>query len=203
MKIREWLHIFSSPVILLRGSHLAKRRFDLIFYWEDDAGYGDKQSWKEQDKIKKEKRMSMEINEMQEMNERAKKALEYHKKGYNCSQAVACSFCEEFGVDEETMFRIAEGFGFGMGMMDICGAVTGMFMVMGLDNSVGNPDNGKLTKADTYKKVKEYANRFKEKNGTYYCRELKSVVDGKQRVSCDQCILDAVALTESYLANRG
>ena len=50
--------------------------------------------------------MSMEINEMQEMNERAKKALEYHKKGYNCSQAVACSFCEEFGVDEETMFRI-------------------------------------------------------------------------------------------------
>ncbi len=57
-------------------------------------------------------------------------------------------------MDEETMFRIAEGFGFGMGMMDICGAVTGMFMVMGLDNSVGNPDNGKLTKADTYKKVK-------------------------------------------------
>lgn len=147
--------------------------------------------------------MSMEINEMQEMNERAKKTLEYHKKGYNCAQAVACSFCEEFGVDEETMFRISEGFGFGMGMMDICGAVTGMFMVMGLDNSIGNPDNGKLTKADTYKKVKEYANRFKEKNGTYYCRELKSVVDGKQRVSCDQCILDAVALTESYLANRG
>ena len=49
-------------------------------------------------------------------------------------------------MDEETMFRIAEGFGFGMGMMDICGAVTGMFMVMGLDNSVGNPDNGKLKK---------------------------------------------------------
>ena len=50
--------------------------------------------------------MSMEINEMQEMNERAKKALEYHKKGYNCSQAVACSFCEEFGVDEETLSLI-------------------------------------------------------------------------------------------------
>ena len=44
--------------------------------------------------------MSMEINEMQEMNERAKKALEYHKKGYNCSQAVACSFCEEFGLGD-------------------------------------------------------------------------------------------------------
>ena len=37
---------YTHLVILLRGSHLAKRRFDLIFYWEDDAGYGDKQSWK-------------------------------------------------------------------------------------------------------------------------------------------------------------
>ena len=121
--------------------------------------------------------MSMEINVMQEMNERAKKALEYHKKGYNCSQAVACSFCEEFGVDEETMFRIAEGFGFGMGMMDICGAVTGMFMVMGLDNSVGNPDNGKLTKADTYKKVKS-----KLRPMHFRCGCADGKLPGKQRI---------------------
>ena len=52
MKIREWLHIFSSPVILLRGSHLAKRRFDLIFYWEDDAGYGDNKVGNEFEKNK-------------------------------------------------------------------------------------------------------------------------------------------------------
>ena len=88
------------------------------------------------------------------MNTKAEKALEYHKKGYNCAQAVACSFCEEFGVDKETMFGIAEGFGFGMGMMDMCGAVTGMLMVIGMENSVGNPEKGKLTKADTYKKNK-------------------------------------------------
>ncbi len=46
--------------------------------------------------------MSMEINEMQEMNERAKKALDIHKKGYNCSSSSGMFFlCEEFGVDEE------------------------------------------------------------------------------------------------------
>ena len=45
-------------------------------------------------------------------------ALEYHKKGYNCTQAVACAFCGEFGVSEEEMYKIAEGFGLGMGMMD-------------------------------------------------------------------------------------
>lgn len=129
--------------------------------------------------------------------------MEYHKKGYNCAQAVACSFCREFGVDEETMFRIAEGFGFGMGMMDMCGAVTGMFMAIGLDNSIGDPGKGKITKADTYKKVKEYAQRFREKNGSFYCRELKGVESGKMLASCDQCIADAVALTEEYLKDHG
>ena len=56
------------------------------------------------------------------MSTKVEKALELHDKGYNCAQAVACSFCEEFGVDQETMFKISEGFGFGMGMMDTCGA---------------------------------------------------------------------------------
>ena len=50
------------------------------------------------------------------MSTKVEKALELHDKGYNCAQAVACSFCEEFGVDQETMFKISEGFGFGMGM---------------------------------------------------------------------------------------
>lgn len=136
------------------------------------------------------------------MNSRTEKALEFHKKGYNCAQAVVCSFCEDFGVDEETAFRMAEGFGFGMGMMDMCGAVTGMFMVIGMENSVGDPEKGKLTKGDTYKKVKEYAAKFREKNSTLYCRELKGVESGTPIISCDQCIADAVSLTEKYLEGR-
>ena len=53
------------------------------------------------------------------MSTKAEKAIAFHDKGYNCAQAVACSFCEEFGIDQEEMFRIAEGFGFGMGIMDM------------------------------------------------------------------------------------
>ncbi len=136
------------------------------------------------------------------MSKRAEKAVELHKKGYNCAQSVACSFCQEFGVDQETMFRISEGFGFGMGMMEMCGTVSGMCMVIGLDNSIGNPEKGKITKADTYKKVREYAAKFKEKNGSFCCRELKGVESGKMLASCDQCIADAVELTEQYLADR-
>ena len=94
------------------------------------------------------------------MSTKAEQAIAFHNKGYNCAQAVACAFCKEFGVEEEEMFRISEGFGFGMGMMEVCGALSGMIMVIGLENSVGNLDNGKPTKADTYKKVKEYVKKF-------------------------------------------
>ena len=133
------------------------------------------------------------------MSTKVEKALELHGKGYNCAQAVACSFCEEFGVDQETMFKISEGFGFGVGMMDMCGAVTGMMMVIGMDNSIGNLENGKSTKADTYKKTKEFAEKFRQKNGTYYCRDLKGVSGKVKVVPCPQCIADAVELTEMYL----
>ena len=91
------------------------------------------------------------------MSTKAEKAIAFHDKGYNC---------EEFGIDQEEMFRIAEGFGFGMGIMDMCGALSGMMMVIGLENSVGDPEKGKLTKGDTYKKVKAYINKFAEQNGS-------------------------------------
>lgn len=66
------------------------------------------------------------------MSTKAEYAISLHDKGYNCAQAVACTFCKEFGVDEQEMFKIAEGFGLGMGMMEMCGALSGMMMVIGL-----------------------------------------------------------------------
>ena len=36
------------------------------------------------------------------MSEAVKKALEYHAKGYNCAQSVACAFCDRLGKDEKT-----------------------------------------------------------------------------------------------------
>ena len=136
------------------------------------------------------------------MSTKVEHAEELHNKGYNCAQAVACSFCKEYGIDEETMFRIAEGFGLGMGTMEMCGALSGMAMIIGLDNSVGNLENGKATKGDTYKKIREFVQKFKEKNGSYICRELKGVDTGKVLCSCPQCIADAVELTEKYLESK-
>ena len=74
------------------------------------------------------------------MTNRVKKALENHRKGYNCAQAVACVFCDEFGKDEKEVFEIMEAFGFGMGTMGTCGAVSAMAAVAGMKESDGNLD---------------------------------------------------------------
>ena len=63
------------------------------------------------------------------MESKKETAVEKFKKGYNCCQAVACTYCEELGIPEKDMFRLAEGFGSGIGgLKDTCGAVMGMFL---------------------------------------------------------------------------
>lgn len=92
--------------------------------------------------------------------------------GYNCSQAVLIAFCEDFGLEKETALKISEPFGGGMGRMrEVCGTVTGMFMVIGL--AMGNSDaKDGSTKKNVYKSVQELAEKFKQDNGSIICREL-------------------------------
>ena len=132
------------------------------------------------------------------MTERAERAQSLHNKGYNCAQAVVCAYCDLFGLDEETAYKMAEGFGLGMGMMDTCGALSAAFMLAGMQGSKGTEHPGE-TKAQTYKTTKMLAAAFREKNGTYLCRELKGIAYGKMRRSCPGCIEDACSLIETAL----
>ena len=45
------------------------------------------------------------------MTERAKLAQDFHKQGYNCAQAVVCAYCDLVGLDRDTAYKMAEGFG--------------------------------------------------------------------------------------------
>ena len=112
------------------------------------------------------------------MTEREERAQRLHDSGYNCAQAVVCAYCDRFGLDENTAFKMAEGFGLGMGLMEVCGALTGAFMLAGCKQSKGCSHPGE-TKAQTYKLTKALAAAFEEKNGTYLCRTLKGVPDGE------------------------
>lgn len=63
-------------------------------------------------------------------------AAQKHKDGFNCCQAVLCTYNDLLGVNEETTFRCAEGCGLGIaGMFLTCGSVCGMEMPAGLKNS--------------------------------------------------------------------
>ena len=100
------------------------------------------------------------------------------------------------------MFRISEGFGLGMGMMEMCGALSGMTMIIGLENSVGDPEKGAPTKTQTYKAVQKYINKFKENNGSYICRELKGVETKKVQSNfgaTEDLVVDGKALGREIL----
>ena len=136
---------------------------------------------------------------MKSIEERVAEIKDKHTRGYNCAQIVLCSYAEELGIDEETLFRISEGFGAGMGgMMQTCGAVTAMFMALGLANSSGDLQACD-TKPQTMKKVRELAAEFEKKNGSIVCRELKGIDTGKVLRSCDGCIEDAIRILGEYL----
>jgi len=106
------------------------------------------------------------------MSDRVKRAEELFKSGYNCSQAVLAAFADKYGLDEKMALRISSSFGGGMGRMrEVCGAVSGMFMVAGLENGSYDSSDREGKKAN-YDLVVKLANEFKEANGTIYCKEL-------------------------------
>lgn len=132
------------------------------------------------------------------MNTKAERAIELHKKGYNCAQAVACVFCDKLNRDEKDVFEMMEAFGFGMGTMGTCGAVSAMAAVVGMNVSDGNLQMPK-TKKDCYKDMRMLTDKFTEKNKSIVCRQLKGVDSGEVLRSCDGCISDAVEILEEYL----
>lgn len=102
---------------------------------------------------------------------RKEEALKIFECGFNCSQAVLSVFCEEFNCDKELALKIAAGFGGGMRKGEVCGAVTGAIMVLGLKY-------GHYIEGDTEAKnrahalTKEFLNRFENKHETIICKQL-------------------------------
>ena len=129
------------------------------------------------------------------MNKR-EKAVENHKKGCNCAQAVACVFAERLGCSEDEIFRLTEAFGGGMGgTQGVCGAVSAMVFVAGGIKSYGMNKLPETNKKESYNSARELMERFESRIGTIMCAEIKS----KCIRSCDGCIEDAVELLEEFI----
>ena len=99
-------------------------------------------------------------------------AAELFLEGFNCAQAVAVAFTDVTGMDKKEAAKLAAPFGGGMGRMrEVCGAVSGMLMVLGTLYGYDNSD-ADAKKKETYQQVQELAAQFKEENGSIICRDL-------------------------------
>ncbi len=136
------------------------------------------------------------------MESRIDQALERHHMGYNCAQSVACTYCDLFGFDEETAFKMTEGFGLGMGgMQATCGALSGAMAVAGMLNSKGLGQY--VSKKDTYALGRRMTGEFADAVGSIVCREIKGVDTGVILKSCDGCVEEGCRLVEKLLEEKG
>ena len=128
-------------------------------------------------------------------------AKELFEKGANCSQAVLGAFASECGLTVETAFRLASGFGGGMARMrEVCGALSGMVMVLGFLR--GNGEIESREKKDAfYKFLQEQMEKFKKQaGGSFICREL--LKNSGNEKSGENTIPVSEERTESYYKKR-
>lgn len=111
--------------------------------------------------------MSLKDNES-----RADRAASYFGQGYNCCQSVFLAFADKYGIGEELALKLACSFGGGMGRMrQVCGAVSGMALVCGMETGNTDPEDQKA-KTENYAMMRNLAEKFREKNGSIICGEL-------------------------------
>ena len=145
---------------------------------------------------------------------KGEQAKAYFYEGYNCSQSIALTFCEEMGLTPEVALRLSSSFGGGMGRLrEVCGAVSGMFMVIGVLYGYSNPKDP-AAKAEHYRRVQELAARFTADQGSIVCRTLlggnpDSAPTPEARTDayykkrpCPELIAYAADLTEDYIKHH-
>ena len=141
------------------------------------------------------------------------KAAELFLGGYNCAQAVAVAFCDLTGLEEKQAAKMASAFGGGMGRLrEVCGAVSGMLLVLGILDGYDDPTDD-AAKKELYSRVQALAREFREENGSIICRELLDnppadpnptprTADFYTQRPCARMVLTAARILDEYLQQR-
>jgi len=133
---------------------------DTIKAWLDDA-------------LMFDEKLSMKlIILMTEIEERVARAVDNFMAGYGCCQSVVAAFADLYGLDDTLAKKIAAGFGGGVGRLRMmCGAVSGIVMLVGLD--CGQTEGGdREGKSACYKVVQDLLEKSKAENGSLICAEI-------------------------------
>lgn len=144
-----------------------------------------------------------------------KKAVELFMNKCNCSQSVFCAFTDLTGLEEDFAMRLASPFGGGMGRLrEVCGAVSGMLMVLGILCGYDDTEDPKL-KLELYEQVQELAVQFEQENGSIICRELLGLLEKRSSPApdartaeyykerpCAALVGSAAAILDEFLQKR-
>jgi C_GCAxxG_C_C family probable redox protein len=138
-------------------------------------------------------------------------AMVSYKSRFTCSSAVFSAFSDELGLDPDIAKKIACGFGAGISKSgNICGAVSGAIMVIGLKYGKtvqGDEAATEKTRALVQKFLKEFTGR----HGSVNCTELLGYNLGKPEefaqahdnkrfvTKCPELVNDAAAILERIL----
>lgn len=134
------------------------------------------------------------------------RAVELYNGGHNCAQAVFCALSEKHGMNLEQAAKLSSGFGGGMAQLgETCGALTGLFMGLGLDQGYQATDS-KETKDAYFEKVHKIGEEFKCIKGSTKCPNIIDIykdmerpdVNGKPVKQCEHVVREAIRLYELY-----
>ena len=133
------------------------------------------------------------------------------RQGYNCAQSVLVAFAPQLDLDESQALKLASPFGGVVARRgQICGAVTGALMALGLAEGTDTPAG----KEDAYRLGQEFLQRFESRHATILCRELIdfdiSTPEGHQQARekgvftalCPLFVRDAAEIVQRMLAKE-
>lgn len=148
------------------------------------------------------------------MTDHVQRARDLFGQGFNCAQSVFAAFADETGMDTETSLKLAAPFGGGIARLrEVCGAVTGMAMALGIKYGYTDPTDaqGRLTH---YALVQSLVKAFEKKNGSLICRELLGLDKSGNPISpsgmqsaphsplCAGLVENAAAILEEYIKSQ-
>lgn len=142
----------------------------------------------------------------------AKKAMDLFKEGYNCAQSVFLAFEDQYDMDRSTALKLSSSFGGGMARLrEVCGAVSGMFMVAGILYGYDGAKDYE-GKKQHYERIQQLAKEYELRNGSIICRDLLGLGKGKdipvpekrtenyyKKRPCPELIGVAAAIMEQYI----
>ena len=141
--------------------------------------------------------------------------MAHFREGYNCSQSLVLTFADLLPLEESVLLKMSSSFGGGMGRLrEVCGSVSGMFLVCGLLYGYDGPETGPV-KAEHYARIQELARRFEEKHGSIVCRELLGLsvrrespvpeartAEYYRKRPCPEIIGDAAEILERFISEN-